>query len=162
MTVRLSLSETARLTLARQHLAHRAAGEEIVRVARDVAGLHATTPTTPYLSLFARLDRFSKDDLTKALYSDHTLVRVRCVRTTIYVLAKEHLPVMFAATAPKAIAASRRFAEGRGVKADGYRALAGQIEGLLTGREMTATEIRRAPWDVSSPGLTCASASAPR
>lgn len=144
MTVRLGLGDIARLTLARQHLIHRAGREEMVRVVRDLAGLHATAPTTPYLSLFARLEAFSKDRLAEALYRDHSLVRVRCVRQTIYVLAREDLPVMHAATAPKAIAASRRFAEGRGVTEARYQALANQIVQLLTGREMTAADIKRA------------------
>jgi hypothetical protein len=115
-----------------------------VRVVREIAGLHATASTTPYLSLFARLNDFRKDQLDDALYITRSVARVRCVRKTIYIHAIGDVPAFHRATSQPLIRASRRYAEGRGVSQSRYQELAGDILRLLEKRELTAAEIRSA------------------
>jgi hypothetical protein len=134
--------ELARLAIVKQYLARRATSGHLVRVVRDIGGLHATTPTTPYLSLFARLTDFTRDQLADALYGSRSLARIRCVRKTIYIHAIADLDSFYAATRAPLVGASRRYARGRGVCEDEYRELAGEILRLLAHRELTAAEIR--------------------
>jgi len=47
----------------RHHLASDIAPESVETLARDLVGLHATDPATPYLSLWARIPGFSIDHL---------------------------------------------------------------------------------------------------
>jgi hypothetical protein len=140
----LTSRDLARLTITKQHLHCRAAIADLIQVVRDVAGLHATVPTTPYLSLHARLADFTKDQLSHALYDARTLARVRCVRKTIYIHAIEDVPAFQRATSVPLVKASRRYAEGRGVGLVQYQELATEIMRLLAKHELTASEIRSA------------------
>ena len=86
--------------LHKQHLALPLSSTDVEAVVRDVSGLHATFVTTPYLSLWARLPDFSVDQLWAALAEQRSLVKVKCMRGTLFIL-----PVDFVSTA---IAATRR------------------------------------------------------
>ena len=130
--------------LIRQHLAPDARDASVVQVTRDVAGLHATSAATPYLSLFNRVSGFEQGDLEQALYKDRSLARVRCVRRTIYIHSTDLLPIVMATTAPMVVKASRRYMVVRGVSLDEYGMLAEEIRQLLVGTEMTAPAIRAA------------------
>jgi len=46
--------------LHKQHLLPESKSDSIIQIAKDLCGLHATCPTTPYLSLFARMNDFLK------------------------------------------------------------------------------------------------------
>jgi hypothetical protein len=70
----------------------------VADVVERTGGLHATSPTTPYLSLFARLKNFNIKDLDEELYVKRTMGRIRSVRGTVYIFPVEFMPVAFAAT----------------------------------------------------------------
>jgi len=110
----------------------------------DVGGLHATSSTTPYLSLLARSPRFEKTDLEEELYERRTLGKIRCVRKTIYIHTKDMIAIAFRATASMVVKASRRHMEYRGVSAEEYEAVSRAILDILAGREMTASAIKTA------------------
>ena len=109
-----------------------------------MGGLHATSSTTPYLSLLARSRKFEKRDLEEELYDRRTLGKIRCVRKTIYIHTKDMIPVAFRATARVVVRASKRHMEYRGVSAEEYEHLSQAILGVLAGREMTAAAIKTA------------------
>ncbi|GAB2958095.1 winged helix DNA-binding domain-containing protein [Saccharothrix stipae] len=95
-----------RARLARRHrLATRAAAVEDVVDA--VVGLHATDPATVYLSACARLDDPSVTEVEAAFYDRHTLVRLLCMRRTMFAVTAATAPVVQAA-AGAAIAAKER------------------------------------------------------
>lgn len=71
----------------RHHLAVRA--DDVVDVARDLVGLHSSDPATVYLAARARVDRFSTEDLERALYDDRTLLRLLGMRRTIFVVPRD-------------------------------------------------------------------------
>ena len=135
------LADLNRFVLAKHHLARRTNADDLVQVVRDVAGLHATSSTTPYLSLLARVRGFKKAQLDEAIHSSRLLARIRCVRKTIYIHDTESLPAGFGATAPMVIKASRRYAAAQGISADDYDAISKRICGLLEGRELPAAAI---------------------
>jgi len=94
----IDLNSVNRFLLHKQHLSDESETEDIVQIAGDIYGLHATAPTTPYVSLFARTRGFTRDTLDEELYVKRTLGKIRCVRTTVHVLPKETIPIAFAAT----------------------------------------------------------------
>ena len=98
MTSTIDLNSVNRFLLHKQHLTDESKTEDIVQIARDIYGLHATNPTTPYVSLFARARDFTRDKLDEELYVKRTLGKIRCVRTTVHVLPRETIPIAFAAT----------------------------------------------------------------
>lgn len=97
-----------RARLGARHLlspAARASTSEAV--AEAVLALHAADPASVYLSVAARLKDPSVADLERALYEDRTLVRMLCMRRTMFVVPRELAPVVDASTA-RAVAARER------------------------------------------------------
>ncbi|MET9361274.1 winged helix DNA-binding domain-containing protein [Streptomyces sp. NPDC006632] len=101
-------AEERRARLGARHLlapAARASTPEAV--AEALLGLHATDPASVYLSVAARLKNPSVTELERALYEDRTLVRMLCMRRTMFVVPRELAPVVDASTA-RAVAARER------------------------------------------------------
>lgn len=98
---------------------------------------------TPFISLFNRIRNFERQDLETALYDAGCLLRVRCVRGTVYILTREFAPLAMAATMSANIPMSGRYLNFIGFSEREYRRLSGRILDVLkSGREMTAAEIR--------------------
>jgi hypothetical protein len=82
-----------RARMARRHALapqHRAADAHVATRAMTV--LHATEPATPYLSLFARIDSFTRSDLEDALFESKSLVKQLAMRRTLFVFPRNLLP----------------------------------------------------------------------
>ena len=92
------LDQVNHLVLCKQHLAGKSGTASIVQIVRDIGGLHATSATTPYLSLFSRMRNFKKEALDEELYLKKNLGKIRCIRKTVFILSKDVIPVAFAAT----------------------------------------------------------------
>lgn len=137
-----SLAQVNHFVLKKQHLAG-PQNASVIKVVEDVGGLHATINLTLYLSLFARLPRFKKEDLDQELYVRRTLGKIRCVRKTIYVHTKDALPVVFQATVGMVSQASRKYMEHR-VPPEEYERISKSILDLLRGTEMTVTDVKAA------------------
>ncbi|MEV6398542.1 winged helix DNA-binding domain-containing protein [Streptomyces sp. NPDC051907] len=102
--------EQRRARLGRRHLltsgARAATTEE---VARTLVGLHATDAASVTLSARARLRDPSPQDVERALYEDRTLLRMHCMRRTLFAVPTELAPVFHFSTA-QAVAARERAA----------------------------------------------------
>jgi len=118
----------------KQHLTDETRSGDIIKVVRDVGGLHATSPTTPYLSLFARMREFEKQDLEKELYIKRTLGKIRYVRTTVYILPRDFIPTAFAATRTMAEPKSETYSKFLGISENEYREASKRIMELLKGQ----------------------------
>ncbi|MEV0095040.1 winged helix DNA-binding domain-containing protein [Streptomyces sp. NPDC050738] len=77
------------------------------QVTEALLALHATDPASVYLTVAARMTDPSAAELQRALYEDHTLVRMLCMRRTMFVVPRELAPVVDASTA-RAVAARER------------------------------------------------------
>ena len=64
----LNLSLVNNFILRKQHLTDDSKTDGIVQIVKDVGGLHATIPKTPYLSMFSRAKNFTREKLDEALY----------------------------------------------------------------------------------------------
>ena len=93
----------------RHHLAEPVSGDDaLVRIARDLVGLHATDPAAVFLGLRARAAHVSVGDVEQALYQERVLARILAMRRTMFVAAKERLPVLHAAASLGLAAVERR------------------------------------------------------
>ncbi|WP_326917614.1 winged helix DNA-binding domain-containing protein [Actinophytocola sp.] len=98
-----------RVRLARRHLlAAEARAPDPVDVARAMVALHGTDPTTVYLSAWARMHDGDATALERALYEDRTLLRLLCMRRTVFVLPTEVAPIARAACSLAVAARERR------------------------------------------------------
>ncbi len=96
-----------RARLARRHfLTERATS--IRDATRDLVGLHATDPATPYLSLWARLAGFAVADLDAELYRRRALVKHLAMRRTLWVVRAGDLPVIQSAASDRVADNERR------------------------------------------------------
>jgi hypothetical protein len=137
-------SSVNRYLAQRQHLAGESGTTDIVQIARDIYGLHATNPTTPYASLFARATDFTRDQLERELYVKKTLGKIRCVRTTVHILPRETIPIAFAATRSLVEPNSEDFLRiTGGVTRPQYDDTSREILRILAGEGMSTALIRK-------------------
>jgi hypothetical protein len=69
----------------------------VVEAARGVVCLHATDPSTVYLSVWARMNDPTIEAVDRALYEDRVLVRMLAMRRTMFVVPLEDAPILHAA-----------------------------------------------------------------
>ena len=144
MAYRIDLNSVNRFRLHKQHLTDESQTEDIVQTVRDVYGLHATNPTAPYLSLYARARGFTRDKLDEELYVKRTLGKIRCVRTTVHVLPRETIPIAFAATKSIVEPNSEDFLRYTGaVTKDQYEEASRAILDILKSRGMSTVQIKK-------------------
>lgn len=93
-----------RALLVRRQLT--AAGDTLSTV-RSLLALHATDPATVYLSVLARVPSATVADVRSALYDRSELVRMMAMRRTVFVVDRDDVPVVHAATSI-AVAATMR------------------------------------------------------
>lgn len=78
-------------------------------MARDTVGLHSTLPGTPYLSLKARIGDFTTDDLDIEVYEHRSLVRLKVMRGTVFLLTRAMAQIAFAATVELTLGRDRKW-----------------------------------------------------
>jgi hypothetical protein len=110
--VRRISAEQRRAALVRRHrLSGAAAGPREVVAA--LVALHATDPASVYLSVLARSASSTVADVYGAMYEQRVLVRWMAMRRTLFVFAREDIPMIQAAVSTPLAAALRRQLIGR-------------------------------------------------
>lgn len=93
--------------VSRHALTGEAEGPEAV--VRAVVALHASDPATVYLSVLARSRTTSIEDISAAMYGRRALVRWMAMRRTLFVFARNDIPVIQAAVSnPLSVTLRRR------------------------------------------------------
>jgi len=100
MPIRFSPEQVNRYTFYKQFLTPEAKGPDPLAVVKAVGPLRATPPTTPYLSLWARMRRFSCQQLEEAMYQDRSLVRIPCMHAKLYIVPVEDLAAYYQVSKP--------------------------------------------------------------
>lgn len=124
----------------------------MLSAARGMVALHATDPSTVFLSCHARVNDVSVAEIRSALEEDRTLVKDLAMRRTVFALPVEALGPVQAAVGDRVARAEHtalvRDVERHGLHRDGQRWLddaAAQVLTLLAdGRPRNAVEIREA------------------
>ena len=117
-------AEERRARLAvRQHLVPSALARDVVELAGDLVGLHATDPATVYLAAQARMQDASVAVVERVLYEEPRALRMLGMRRTMFVVPLDLAPIVQAACTD-AIAAKQRLLYARrleqaGIAADG-------------------------------------------
>jgi hypothetical protein len=117
---------------------------------RAMTVLHATEPATVYLSLLARVDGLTVDDVDRALYVDRTLVKQLAMRRTLFVFPRDLLPAAWGSASARVAAQLGTRLGKEAVKAglaeDGDAwldaARTAVLERLADGSELSAQELR--------------------
>jgi hypothetical protein len=144
MTSELNLLKMNKFVLGKQRLTGEKTDKNIVETVSAIGGLHATSATTPYLSLFARVKNFRREQLDAELYVKRNLGKIRCVRKTVYVLPKDMIPTAVAATKMMTEPTSQAYAKALGVTEKQYTEVSRQIIDSLKGNKgMTTKQIKQ-------------------
>jgi hypothetical protein len=139
-SIRIGVDERRARLAVRHHLAPAARAADVVTVARDLVALHATDPSTVYLSARARLRTPAVEDVATAMYDTRSLVRVLGMRRTMFVLPVELMPVVQSACTQAIAVVERR----RTVQFLGLAGLDGDPEAWLAEVEdATVAELAR-------------------
>ncbi len=141
---KLNLELVNHFVLNKQHLTDRSKIDDITQIAKDLVGLHATLPTTPYLSLFARTRKFTKEQFDKESYIEKNLGKIRFVRKTIHILPRDMISYAFSATRKMAEVVSERYSKYLGADQDTYERISLLILEILKEKGMTTTELKKA------------------
>ncbi|MFX1508614.1 MAG: winged helix DNA-binding domain-containing protein [Promethearchaeota archaeon] len=142
----LTLNDINNFLLYKQHLTELTRTQNLIELVKDIAGLHATIPMTPYLSLFARSDGFTKELLDEELYVKKHLGKIRSIRKTLYIFPQELIPVFHVATKRINEKQSKKALEHRGISLGTYQTISDSILEILRDKkeDMTALEIKKA------------------
>jgi DNA glycosylase AlkZ-like len=128
--------------LARQHLREDAPATDVVQTARDLVGLHPTGAPNPYLQLFAPMPGFARTALDHELYERRSLVRVRCMRGTLFLRSLDLLPIVWAATRELVLGPSTKYLMTQGLTLGSYERWASRVDAVLAGRALSAAQVR--------------------
>ena len=123
----------------------------VERAVDQMVALHSSDPSTVYLSGFARVRRFRRTDLERALYEDKTLVRMLGMRRTLFVVPRDMATIMDAACTKLLVAQQRRrligWIETQGIAEDGARWIDGvgerTLDALRERGEAAAVELKK-------------------
>ncbi len=106
--MRLISDDERRARLAVRHaLAPSARVDDPVAATRAMTVLHSTEPATVYLSLHARVDGLTVEDVDRALYDDRSLVKQLAMRRTLFVFPRELLPAAWGSASARVAAQLR-------------------------------------------------------
>ncbi len=141
-TYSLSLKAVNRYILSKQHLSEDSKIDDIIQITKDIGGLHATSVTTPYLSLLARTNSFAKENLREELYLKKSLAKVTFVRKTMFILPKNLLPVAFTAVQRNAKILTDQHLKYLKLTQMEYKSAAKRILNILKNRGLTLKELK--------------------
>ncbi|UIJ33860.1 winged helix DNA-binding domain-containing protein [Allobranchiibius sp. GilTou73] len=103
---RLTEQARRRALVRRHHLAGDADGPE--EVTRALVALHATDPASVYLSVLARSAATTLGEVSETMYDRRSLVRWMGMRRTLFVVARDDVPMIQAAVSASVAATLRR------------------------------------------------------
>jgi hypothetical protein len=151
--VRHVTDEERRARMARRHgIAPGERYADPVAATEAMTVLHATEPASVYLSLLARVDGLTVEDVDRVMYDDRTLVKQLAMRRTVFVFPRDLLPAAWGSASARVAAQLRprlaKEVEQHGIADDGAawvdRACAAVLALLADGSERGAKEIREA------------------
>ena len=140
-----------RARLARRHgIAPAYRLPDPVLATRAMTVLHATEPPSVYLSLLARVDDITVDDVDRALYRDRTLVKQLAMRRTVFIFTRDLLPAAWGSASARVAVQNRarlvKEVEAAGIAGDGElwlkEAAVAVVARLTDGPPLSAAQLR--------------------
>jgi hypothetical protein len=131
-------------------------GASIEDIATGLVGLHNTTQPTPYLSMRARRNGFTRPQLDELMWVKWRLARLRGMRLTIFVFPRDLLEIAAAATRHISEPLAARWLAESGITPEEFERLAAAVEEALDDGPLTSRALRRelgVPQSVDLPGV---------
>jgi hypothetical protein len=147
-TVLRATTAHRRARIARRHgLADEHRHDDLLTATRAMTALHATEPSTPHLSLLARVDGLTVADVERALYDERSVVKVMGMRRTLFVVDRGLVASIAGSVGARvADTNARRLsteAAEQGLGLEWIAAARADLVAELTGREFTSRELRQ-------------------
>jgi uncharacterized protein YcaQ len=148
----ISAAQAAVFRLERHHL-HPARGAapspRVVDVVRDIGGVQAQLMSAAEIALWTRRRQTTRDEIRAALYERREIVKTSAMRTTLHLIAADHLAEVIAALKPMSMAMMGRWQARAGATPEHVKALVDSIveglrEGPRTQQELTTAARRGA------------------
>jgi hypothetical protein len=136
----LDFLKVTQFVLGKQYLLEGYKATDVIHAAKAMVGIHATDNTAPYLSLFARVKNFEKKHLDHELYQNRSMARVECMRSTLFVVPKEIVPVVYIIYKG---GLSVGFLKDWGMSVQEYEEISNRILETLKNKAMTISQIKR-------------------
>ena len=114
MPVRITQNELRAIRIRAQCLVPRLPRQALVDVVKRLCGVNAQLYSAMALSLRARVENLSIEDVESSRVTDRAVVRTWCMRGTMHLLAADDLDWMLSAVAPAEISGSWRWLAKRG------------------------------------------------
>lgn len=108
---RISATERRSRLAVRQHVAPSERVSTVLQAARDVICLHASDPSSVYVSVRARMIDGTIEAVDRALYEDRELVRMLAMRRTMFVIPVDEASMVHAAASLAVARTERRRTE---------------------------------------------------
>ena len=123
----LDIASTVSDGLARQHLRDDARATTWYRSPGTSSACMPQVAPNPYLQLRQRIRGFARSMLDRELYEQRSLIRVRCMRGTLFALPLDLLPVAWAATRHLVLNTSASYLASQGLDTKSYEQWANRI-----------------------------------
>ncbi|MBN1288433.1 MAG: AlkZ family DNA glycosylase [Actinobacteria bacterium] len=138
-----SLDQVNAFIAKKQCLTNDSEPADIVRIAHNICGLHSTSPTVPYISLFCRMNgNLKKEDFEKELYDRRSVAKIRSMRKTVYTFPIDMLPAVFNATRELVRNNFERYMQANGLTKSWCEKQSREILKVLSGSSMTTSQIK--------------------
>ena len=121
--------------------------DSIEDVVRNHLGLHSARIGTPYVTLCSRLRQYKPNMLTSKLYKERTLIKMRCVRTTLHITSKDIAPILFKATLDMRLSECILFFKRNNIPLNNIDHLKNKINSKFNRNPLLASEIEK--WIIS-------------
>jgi winged helix DNA-binding protein len=97
-SVRVSCALACNYVAAKQGVGSLYKGDCLRCAARSAVGIHAARLSTPFVSFWARTRDLKVQDVLLSMVEDRSLIKLRCMRTTLHVVPLDVAPVVHRAT----------------------------------------------------------------
>jgi hypothetical protein len=140
--LKLSKGQVSSWRMSKHHLVHRASSKAIAGVVSDVCGIQAQVLNAAELAIRARVDGITREDVRRALWKDHSIVKTWCMRGTLHLLATSDLPTYVAALKTK-LSADEEWLRKQGVQPSEVQAITREIKQILDDRTIARENLAR-------------------
>lgn len=127
--------------LAHQHLLQRRPARALLDVARDLCGLHAQVRSSAELAAAVRLDGLARSAVSRALWTDRTLVKTWAMRGTLHLLPADEYALWVAAQSTRDHFLEPARLRPHGLTPDDVLGVIDAVGTALDGRQLSREEL---------------------
>lgn len=138
---KLDLNKIRQFNFSEHHIVKGCQAETINQVSLSVLGLHSARLQTPFVTLIPRVDRFQTKHLQEQLYSNCSLIKLRCMRRTLHIVPIDFAPIVHQATVKLRISDCLTFYKNHKVSLSLVEKIKSHITGFLTNNPSSSKSI---------------------